>query len=150
MNSESIETIVYGMIDAGVIDDEETVNPHHQLNRDIITALPLADGDPPLTRDLFSLSSGNAQFRSQIIRIGGSFDSLERYWKEWLEKFEDLLRGLYWFSAVIHLESEVFEGDYTYQWLVTEEALDRCLLSNPMKPVDEWEFSGGPREFEIY
>ena len=144
----SFETLIYGMIDTGELDGEEGPNPHYARNRAVLNALPQQDPFPSLTRGMFTMGDPAATYRSQLIHFGGSYESLERHWPAWLAKFEALLRRTYWFGAVLHLESELFEGDYQYQWLATEEAVNRCLLGEELKPVDAWEFSGGPRRFD--
>lgn len=140
------ETIIYGMIDAGDLDGEA---PHHELNRKILETLPETDEAPGLTRNMFSVTGKNETYQSQIIHFAASVKALEKNWHLWLEKFENLLRQLYWFGAVVHLESELFEGDYQYQWVVTDESMNKDLFGDPIRPVSGWEFSGGPRAFDV-
>ena len=143
------ETILYGMIDAGEIEAAVGLNVHHQRNIDVLNGLADEDTNPALIRSMFATPGQAACFRSQIIHFGGSFEMLERHFHLWLEKFENLLRQLYWYSVVLHLDSELLEGNYEYQWLVTERCLDERLLSPDPLPVDEWEFEGPPRVFDI-
>ncbi|CAM2067186.1 hypothetical protein SCOR_17545 [Sulfidibacter corallicola] len=141
------ETIIYGMIDAGEL-ELETLNPHHARNLEILATLPETDASPALVRDMFHVAPAAATHRSQVIHFAGSFESLETQWEAWLDKFEALLRRLYWFGAVIHLDSELFEGDYRYEWVVSDKAFDECLFGDELKPINDWEFTGGPRLFE--
>ena len=62
-----------------------------------------------------------------------------------LDKFEHILKQLYWSSVTIHLETELV-GDHKYQWLYDFEIMDNLLSDNP-KPISKWEFTGGPRKF---
>jgi hypothetical protein len=143
------ETLLYGMIDAGEIDSEVGLNVHHQRNLDAIAQLPESDDQPALIRSMFSVPGPNATFQSQVIHFGGSFEMLERNFHLWLEKFEEQLKKMYWYSVVLHLDSELLEGDYEYQWCVSEECLEeRLFLPDPL-PVNEWEFDGPPRKFDI-
>ena len=57
-------------------------------------------------------------------------------WEGWLGEFKDILRRLYWSSAVVHLETE-FEPDRRFEWLSTQAALDRMRRDDP-EPVQEW------------
>ena len=70
---------------------------------------------------------------------------LKLNWSDWLDKFESILKKLYWMSATIHLETELV-GNHTYEWLIDVKELDRFLLKDP-EPVTSWAFSGGPRKF---
>ena len=54
----------------------------------------------------------------------------------WLDKFENVLRRLYWLSANVHLETE-FEPPRMFEWLPTEAAMGG-LYDDPPKPVTEW------------
>lgn len=143
------ETILYGMIDAGEIDSEVGLNVHHQRNLEVLQSLPESDEHPALVRSLFSTPGPAATYNSQVIHFGGSFKMLERHFHEWLDKFEAMLKQMYWYSVILHLDSELLEGDYEYQWCVTERCLDDRLLLPDPKPVDEWEFDGPPRKFDI-
>lgn len=111
--------------------------------------LPPSDENPPLTRGMFSITGSTEMYQSQIIHFAASIKALEQNWHIWLEKFETLLSKLYWFGAIVHLESELFEGDYQYQWVVTDEAVDQNLFNDPILPISQWEFSGGPRKFDV-
>lgn len=139
------ETIIYGMIDAGDIED----NAHHELNRTVLAQLPEIDQDPPLTSGMFAVTGKGEMYQSQIIHFAASIKALEANWHVWLEKFEHLLGQLHWFGVILHLESELFEGDYQYQWVVTDESVDQDLFNSPIRPVSAWEFSGGPRRFDL-
>lgn len=143
----SHETIVYGIIDAGEFENELGENPHHPLNVKVLETLPETDERPALTRDMFSIAARPDGFGSQIIHFAATYQALEKDWEAWLEKFEAFLGKLHWYGATVHLESELFEGDYRYEWCITEEAMDRCFY-NDLLPVDEFEFDGGPRRFD--
>ncbi|CAM2007210.1 hypothetical protein [Acanthopleuribacter pedis] len=144
----SHETILYGMIDAGEL-ERDTLNPHYALNQAALDALGDEDDDPVLLRGMFSIAPPRARFSSQVIHFGASYEGLEKRWDRWLEKFEALLRTMYWFNAVVHLDSELFEGDYRYEWMLTDKAFDDCLIGDTLKPIYEWEFTGGPRLFDV-
>jgi len=54
----------------------------------------------------------------------------------WLGKFEAVLRRLYWWSAVAHLQTD-FEPLRVFEWIPTEAAMGR-LYNDPPEPVAEW------------
>ena len=68
-------------------------------------------------------------------------------WKKWMEKFESLLRRLYWFNAVVHHRAEVL-GDQDYEWTVDANQIVHYLKDDP-KPPNKWYFDGGPRSFDM-
>jgi hypothetical protein len=122
---------------------------HH--NRRVLRSLPLDDKWPFLSRRMMNASpmfgSGTsglvcATYRGPVIHFGGSFSSLFEDWTEWLEKFESLLRRLYWEHAVVVLVTE-WMGQHVCRW-----DADKTILSaaDPMPPpVKQWVFTG-PRE----
>lgn len=138
------ESIVYGYIEGAPHHPELRL---HRLNAAVIKRLPIEDEWPPLTRQMFCLPCGRpaqGTYRSQIIHFGGSFKSIEWEWEEWLEKFEALLQRLYWWSATVHLKTELSVGDHSYTWQANNDAISR-LYSLPPQPITRWEFMGGPR-----
>ena len=122
-------------------------------NRRVIRSLPSEDEWPWLTRRMFAASPlfGNhgerddllsATYRGPVIYFGGSFSSLYQEWAEWLDKFESLLRRLYWEHAVVVLVTE-WMGQHVYRW----DAEHTDFTAEKPAPIESWKFSGGPREF---
>jgi hypothetical protein len=113
----------------------------HARNRAVVNRLPPRDDWPWLVRGMFAVPAGRPQgtFRSQVIHFGASIkdDPLDRgIWDDWLDKFESLLRRLYWWSAVVHLSTD-FEPDRVFEWLPTDAALTG-MCADPPQPVGEW------------
>jgi len=143
------QTIIYGYIQ-GAEWMSSDLRKLHRLNREVIHAMPVKDKFPYLTQSMFAIPGDEPEqgtFRSQIIHFGGSMKEAEVQWRQWLEKFEALLRRLYWFSAKVHLRAEVI-GDYDYEWTVEAHQIVNYLKDDP-KPPTEWFFDGGPRTFEL-
>lgn len=143
------QSIIYGYIQ-GAEWMSSDLRKLHRLNRDIIQALPEDDTYPYLTRGMFAVPGAEPQqgtFRSQVIHFAASLKEVESDWRKWLEKFEGLLRKLYWFSAMVHLRGEVV-GDHDYEWTVDANQIVHFLKDSP-KPPTKWYFDGGPRNFDL-
>lgn len=137
------ESIIYGKIEGAAWRSEDG-QKLHRLNRFILDeVLPVTDDWPFLTRSMFSIPGENSHegtYRTQVIHFGASIKDAQEEWNTWLLKFETLLSRLYWFSAVVHLESEV-GGNHRYEWVVTPDQIDRLLLDPPL-PVANWTREG--------
>ena len=145
----SQQSIVYGYIQ-GAEWMHSDLRRLHRLNRQVIGALPENDTFPYLTRAMFSIPGDEppqGTYHSQVIHFAASMKEPELHWKAWLEKFESLLRRLYWFNAVVHLRAEVL-GDVDYEWTVDANQIVHYLNDNP-KPPTQWFFDGGPRSFDL-
>lgn len=143
------QSIVYGFIQ-GAEWMSSDLHRLHRLNRQVIAQLPESDAFPHLTRAMFAIPGDEPQqgtYRSQIIHFAASMKEVELQWKAWLDKFEGLLRRLYWFNAVVHLRAEVL-GDQDYEWTVDANQIVHYLNDNP-KPPTKWYFDGGPRSFDL-
>lgn len=143
------QSIVYGFIQ-GAEWMHSDIRKLDRLNRQIIAALPEKDRFPYLTRAMFAIPGDEPEqgtYRSQIIHFAASMKEVEREWKKWLEKFEALLRKLYWFNAKVHLRAEVI-GDFEYEWTVDANQIVHFLQDAP-KPPTNWFFDGGPRSFDL-
>lgn len=101
----------------------ESRNVLQERNVEVISQLPVEDEFPWLTGGMFALPGPSPQgtFREQIIHFGLSMKDRflspstvydrEHGWPaeerahatEWIGKFEDLLRRLYWYGAELHV-----------------------------------------------
>lgn len=139
-------SVVYGRIIG-----ESWNNDYHKLmrlNKNIIKGLPANyDNFPWITRNMFSAPDPDQDhiYCSQAIAFGASYKSVEHEWDEWLDRFEAILKQLYWSSAIIHLETELV-GDHKYEWLADLIQPDNWISENP-QPTTIWTFNGGPRKF---
>ncbi len=91
---------------------------------------------------MFTCSPGGrlGKYRGAIIHFGGRYKSIEQDWEEWLAKYENLLRHLYWQSAVVYLETEV-AGHYRFQWWLSSAEF-KGFLERPPRLPRTWEFEG--------
>ena len=49
-----------------------------------------------------------------MIHFGASYRAVEYEWALWVQRFEALLKQLYWTSAVVHLRPS--SGTHTFRW----------------------------------
>ncbi|MFT3824218.1 MAG: hypothetical protein QM731_09870 [Chitinophagaceae bacterium] len=142
-------SIVYGKI-IGELWRTEDYHRLHRLNKRVIDALPEEDDTFPwISRSMFAVPDPGKDklYRDQVIVFGASYKSVEYEWDEWLEKFEAILKQLYWSSATIHLETELV-GNHQYEWAFDIDQPDNWTTDHP-QPTTMWTFDGGPRKFDI-
>jgi hypothetical protein len=140
-------TKVYGYINGATWKTEDFYRLH-RLNTEIIASLPETDNDfPYLNRSMFSIPDEQGVFRQQIITFGASYKTLEHEWDLWLEKFENILKRLYWWDAKIHADFEIM-GQYVYEWEIDFNEREQNWWAESPKPISKWAFnSNGPRKF---
>ncbi|MEQ9442744.1 MAG: hypothetical protein RIG62_27125 [Cyclobacteriaceae bacterium] len=138
------ESIVYGHICA-IVNQPPKGDKLLELNYKIIQELPNTDDYPWITKWMFNTIPMGTQpiYRNQIIHFGASYKQVESEWSQWLDKFELILKKLYWFSATVHLETELV-GDHKYEWVANIDHWN----NEKIEPTTEWKFFGGPRDFE--
>ncbi len=138
---------VYGTIhcsDEGA--DSNNFKQHEVQNIRCLKSLPPFDANPPLTRDMFSMTSTADDAISntnheKAIYFSGSYTIMPEEWDIWLDKFESMLKNMAWQEAKVQLEFAVpppgqSKAKFTYQWRRLENA-----------EAGQWEFEGGPRVF---
>jgi hypothetical protein len=115
------ELILYGYIEgAAHYGDKANLRLLQRRNRKRLKALPARytkvegwEETPVITRSFFAVPEGDETFLSQIIHFGGSYRCFsDAYWAEWLAAFEQILRSMYWFGAVLHIDGEVPSAIY--------------------------------------
>jgi hypothetical protein len=136
------EAIIYGRIEGAHWEFGERFSWTYELNQVAIASIPLADKWPWLVQGMFALPSPwpMGTYRSQIIHFGASIKDApgeEEVWDSFTAKFEAVLRTLYWWSAVLHLETD-FIPHRIYKWVPTRVACSR-ILDDPPHPVTDWE-----------
>lgn len=138
-------TIIYGRINGAYKLTRDNIFDLHNLNSNIINNLP--ENEPYINRSMFSIPNKHGVFRDQIITFGASYKTFEYKWHIWLEKFEAILKQLYWYDVIIHADFEVF-GQYTYEWSIDiDQVFEKWHKDDPELILD-WEYkSDGPRSF---
>lgn len=112
------ESIVYGCIKGASELTTSELFEQTTYNKKSILALPTVDDWPMLTRDMFSIprfQMNGPLAQTNVIHFGTSYRGIEYEWSNWIKKFEQLLKGMYWHSAVVHLETEL-TGLHTFIW----------------------------------
>lgn len=84
-------------------------------------------------------------YRDQVIVFGASYKEVEYEWDKWFDKFEGVLRQLFWSSVTIHLDTELV-GSHQYDWVYDFKQTDNWTSDTP-GPTTMWSFAGGPRKF---
>jgi hypothetical protein len=137
----SEESILYGRIN-GAPGTLENWYDLYKINKDIIENLPDNENWPPIVKGLFSVPEtipSPTFHRAQIIHFGASFKNFnDKDLRDWLSKFEDLLKKMYWWDVILHFDIELY-GKYKYIWTATDDAIKKMRTLNP-KPVTDWEY----------
>ena len=73
----------------------------------------------------------------RVIHFADTFTEVEWDIRTWLDKFEVLLRCLYWRKVVVHMEA-FYLPDQTFVWQAKKEWLSR--LTESLQLPKEWDF----------
>jgi hypothetical protein len=123
-------------------------NPNYSLDPDFyrrandatIAALPEDDAHPPLCRSLFSVTGGDALHgsygRQRIIHFAGKFNHFVNDLAPWLDKFEAMLRKLYWINAEVLIMNAAIGPSLALKFLVTQDTADDYHSNPPRLPRD--------------
>ncbi len=114
------ESIVYGIIKDIAMAPETDATQRRMVNSFCLLDLPQTfdSASPFLCGDMFTLPGMDAisgAYHTQVIHFGASYRAVEYEWELWMQKFEDLLKQMYWVSATVHLETEL-SGKHTFSW----------------------------------
>ena len=111
------ESIVYGYI-RDLADDYggRTSAERRAHNRRVLELLPPRDHGTLVFREMFAITGGEAEDNlSALVHFSCSGLGLEYEWKHWMREFEAMLANMYWYSAIVHLETEL-AGKHTFCW----------------------------------
>lgn len=114
-------------------------------NNAALARLPADDSWPPLCRSLFAVTGDDALHGSykhqRLIHFAGRFNHLINHFDEWLDKFDRLLKLLYWLEAEISITPEWGGPPFMLQYRVSPETIAN-YMSNAPRPPQEWELRG--------
>jgi hypothetical protein len=132
------ETIVYGIIKDVVSNDTQFQLRSRLINCAALLELKDLDTFPYLTSSMFSIPEDELEqgtYQTQVIHFAASYQAVEYHWEHWMEKFEALLKSMYWVAATVHLETEL-SGKHTFYW---ESASAFHAPSEDLSVRCEWE-----------
>jgi hypothetical protein len=113
------ESVVYGCITDTIYSGENAeVAERRRINSEVMAQLPSIEDWPLLSREMFSAPvSAHLLDDSQtdVMHFGTSYKAVEHEWEQWIGKFEEMLKRMYWVSATVHLETEL-NGRHTFTW----------------------------------
>jgi len=117
------ESVVYGCIKDTVYSSHgDEVQQHRDNNRKVLLSLPSVEDWPLLSREMFSMPVefyNHSSMQTDVLHFGSSYKSVEYEWEQWLQRFEAILKEMYWVSATVHLETEL-NGRHTFIWEAEE------------------------------
>jgi len=122
-----------------MLDSDSQISRH---NEDVLGSLPTADEWPPLCRPMFAWAPVDAPmivYKNRLIHLAASLKEVDWELREWLDKFEGLLRRLYWESAYIRFEA-AYIGTHEFTWRPTD-AWVKELCQGRLSPITEWSFT---------
>jgi len=111
-------------------------------NERVLESLPAEDTWPPLSRPMFGWAPVDAPmvvYKNRLIHFAASFKQPDWELRDWLEKFEGLLRRLYWESVYVRFEG-AYLGIHEFTWRPTE-AWVKELCQGLLVPIAEWSFT---------
>ena len=112
------ETIVYGIIKDVPSNDLNFLVRSRLMNCNALLELNEIDTFPYLTSSMFSIPEEDLEhgtYQTQVVHFAASYQAVEYHWEQWMEKFEALLKDMYWVSATVHLQTEL-SGNHTFIW----------------------------------
>lgn len=110
------ESIVYGCIKDVASGPGDALR--RDANRKAMLSLPKSEEWPFLCQEMFAIPQMDVHaeaYLTDVMHFGASYRAIEYEWSSWIEKFEHLLNQMYWVSAVVHLETELY-GTHTFTW----------------------------------
>ena len=149
------QTLIYGYISGSSWKTSDYFKLH-RLNENVIAGIPEMDQDnelPYINRSMFAVPNRQGTYQQQPIAFGAAYKTLEYEWHLWLDKFEGILRQLFWWEAKIHVQFELM-GEYVCEWKADygkflDENWDKPETEE-LTPIQDWTFkSDAPRKFDL-
>ena len=111
-------------------------------NEAVLSALPLVDAFPPLSRPMFAWPPADAPdivYRNRILHFAACVKNADFVARDWLDKFETLLRQLYWQSAYVRIQP-TYMAALEFKWEVASPWCDE-LCKGRLGPIGDWTFT---------
>lgn len=133
---------VYGTIEAAWGVTHKAMRRH---NLRVLRQLPDRDEWPPLIRPMFGITGPSVRqgaYDHDLIHYGATLKGMDGGdARKWIAKFEALLRRLYWYEAIMHIDW-IF-GPRTFRWVADEDRLSQATRGNSRRVIDRWRFDDG-------
>ncbi|MCK5726636.1 MAG: hypothetical protein KAH22_07410 [Thiotrichaceae bacterium] len=120
------------------------VSDNIEQARDFIKTLESDEYYPWIRTEMFSLGvESHFYYDEQVITFGATYKAIEYSWKEFILKYEHILRNIDFNTAKIQLETE-FLGTYDFFW---QNKSHRSVFDDEEKIIEteEWSFGFGSR-----
>ncbi|WP_282296579.1 hypothetical protein [Stenotrophomonas sp. PS02289] len=111
-------------------------------NESVLGALPDADGWPPMSRHMFGWPPATdylITYKGRPFHFAASLKEVDFEVRDWLDKFEALLRQMYWEEAMVHVQT-AYLGEHTFTWCPKPEWVTR-LAAGVLEPIASWDFT---------
>ena len=139
--------ILIGYIEEALPKYQPDSNFFHRANDAVLDTLPSDDAWPPLCRSLFSTTGADSlhgSFRGRrLIHFAGHFNHFGDHLSTWLDKFEPLLRRLYWLRVEIFLLHSWGNPPLCLRYSILPGTVEVYSSPEP-RPPDAWDLSGHP------
>jgi hypothetical protein len=130
-----------------LLDNTRSIEKH---NDEKLQMLPLEDKWPPVSRHMFAcppLDASMINFRTRLIHFAASLKEVDFELRDWLDKFEALLRQLYWEKAVVHFDG-AYIGAQKFEWRPAIEWVHH-LTDGVLEPIVDWTFDSSIEKLEL-
>jgi hypothetical protein len=120
-----------------------TARSMNEHNEGVLNDLPPSDAFPPLCAPMFAwpaADNSDIAYRNRIIHFAACMKNADFCLREWLDKFEELLRAMYWESAYVRIEA-TYVGVHEFRWEVAKAWMND-VCNGKVGPISDWTFTG--------
>lgn len=156
----SVNSILLGYIEeawpGAIVGTDEDVNRRTDLlhtiarhNDGIIQGLPEDDEYPPVSRLMFGSPPPQTRmitYTNRLLHLGAELKNFDYWMRNWLDKFEHLLRRMYWETAYVRVERG-YLGTSEFKWEADLDWLCDMRLCK-LRPVSAWEFTSSRTDLD--
>ena len=121
-----------------LINNARAIEKHNEA---VLAALPAEGEWPPLNRSMFAHAPAGApmiNYKGRLIHFAAALKEVDWDLRDWLDKFELLLKQLYWERAVVHCET-AYLAEHRFEWRPPREWVTR-LTDGLLEPILTWDF----------
>jgi hypothetical protein len=107
-----------------------------------LEALPTEDDWPPLCKSMFGWPPVKAPligYEHRMVHFAASMKNVDFALRDWLDKFESLLRKLFWNEAYVRVE-QGYIGTHEFRWKPKKDWLG-ALYAGTLTAITDWDFT---------